>query len=60
MDYSIIHGRRIQVLIINNAHWRHDGIYKCIVSADNHHIQAETDLTVLSEYSNVYNYYGLY
>ena len=52
-DYSIIpDGGRSQILIINNAHWRHNGYYKCVVSTDNNQIQAEAFLTVLSEYSN--------
>ena len=48
-DYSLMRGYRSQVLIIINVQWRHDGVYKCIVSSDNHQVQAEAHLNVLSK-----------
>ena len=48
-DYYINAGRRRQVLIITNVHWRHEGVYTCIVSSRKSQIQAEASLNVPSE-----------
>ena len=48
-EYSLIARNRNQTLIINNAQWRHAGVYKCIASINGEVLEAETSLDVLSE-----------
>ena len=48
-DYSIIAEQRGQVLIINRVQRKHEGVYKCIVSSNNHQIIAEGNLKVSSK-----------
>ena len=50
-QYTIRSGRNSQVLIIEDAQWRHVGVYKCITDIDGMIIQAQTSLDVLSELS---------
>ena len=57
VDYTIIPGQSSQTLLITNVQWRHEGVYKCIVSSGNRHIQAEANLHVPSEYM-VVRYYA--
>lgn len=46
-DYLIKLGERSQVLIIRQAEWKYEGVYKCVVSTDNSTLQAEANLNVL-------------
>ena len=48
-EYSLIARNRSQTLIINNAQWRHAGVYKCIASINGEVLKAEASLDVLSE-----------
>ena len=47
--YTARSGRKSQALIIEDAQWRHVGVYKCITHIDGMIIQAQTSLDVLSE-----------
>ena len=42
-------GLRSHALIINNAQWKHTGVYKCIPSIGSKKIEAQTSLDVLSK-----------
>ena len=48
-QYTIRSGEKSQALIIEDAQWRHVGVYKCITHIDGMIIQAQTSLDVLSE-----------
>ena len=48
-QYTIRSGQKSQALIIEDAQWRHVGVYKCIADIDGMIIQAHTSLDVLSE-----------
>ena len=48
-QYTIKGGQKSQALIIEDAQWRHVGVYKCIADIDGMIIQAQTSLNVLSE-----------
>ena len=47
-NFSIIAGQRGQVFIITSVQWRHEGVYRCIVSSGNSQIKAEANLNVFS------------
>ena len=47
--YAVRIGQKSQALIIDDAQWRHVGVYKCIADIDGMIIQAQTSLDVLSE-----------
>ena len=47
--YTVRIGLKSQALIIDDAQWRHVGVYKCIADIDGMIIQAQTSLDVLSE-----------
>ena len=50
IDYSITPtGPRTQVLIITSAEWRHEGVYTCAVSSENHQIQVQASLNIPSK-----------
>ena len=42
-------GLRSHTLIVNNAQWKHIGVYKCIASIGSKKIEAQTSLNVLSK-----------
>ena len=48
-QYALRIGLKSQALIIDDAQWRHVGVYKCIADIDGMIIQAQTSLDVLSE-----------
>ena len=48
-QYAVRIGQKSQALIIDDAQWRHVGVYKCIADIDGMIIQAQTSLDVLSE-----------
>ena len=48
-EYTVTSEQKSQALIIDNAQWRHVGVYKCIADIDGMIIQAQTSLDVLSE-----------
>jgi hypothetical protein len=48
-QYTVRSGRKSQALIIDDAQWRHVGVYKCIAAIDGTVIEAQTSLDVLSE-----------
>ena len=49
-EYSFtLIGPRSHVLIINNAQWKHVGVYKCIASIDSKMIETQASLDVLSK-----------
>ena len=48
-QYTVGNGQKSQSLIINDAHWRHAGVYKCIATINNTIIDVQTSLDVLSE-----------
>ena len=48
-QYTVGNGQKSQSLIINDAHWRHAGVYKCIATVNNTIIEGQTSLDVLSE-----------
>ena len=48
-QYTIRSGQKSQALIIDDAQWRHVGVYKCIADIDGKVIQAQISLDVLSE-----------
>ena len=47
--YTVENGQKSQSLIINNAHWKHTGVYKCIATVNNIIIEVQTSLDVFSE-----------
>ena len=51
-DYLIKLGERSQLLIIREAEWKYEGVYKCIVSTDSNTVQAEANLSVLGKYES--------
>ena len=51
-QYTVTDGQKSQTLVINNAQWRHVGVYKCIASIGGTLIEAEANLDVLSELYN--------
>ena len=46
-DYLIKLGERSQVLIIREAEWKYEGVYKCVASTDSSTVQTEANLNVL-------------
>ena len=49
-EYSFtLIGPRSHALIINNAQWKHIGVYKCIASIDSKRIETQASLDVLSQ-----------
>ena len=48
-QYTVRNGQKSQTLIINDAQWRHAGVYKCIAAINGMIIEAQTSLDVLSE-----------
>jgi hypothetical protein len=48
-QYAVRNERKSQALIIDDAQWRHVGVYKCIAAIDGMIIEAQTSLDVLSE-----------
>ena len=52
-QYTIRSGEKSQTLIIDDAQWRHAGVYKCIADIDSMVIQVQASLDVLSELERV-------
>ena len=52
-QYTIRRGEKSQVLIIEDAQWRHMGVYMCIADIDSMVIQVQASLDVLSELERV-------
>ena len=52
---DIIPGENSLSLTINNVNWTYEGVYQCIISTENNHIEAETGLNVLSKLFTVRN-----
>ena len=52
-QYTVRSGQKSQALIIDDAQWRHVGVYKCIVDIDGMILEAQTSLDVLSELQRV-------
>ena len=52
-EYFIVAGQRSQALVVSKVQWKHVGVYKCIVSLDNHHLAAEGSLNVSSKCMHV-------
>lgn len=49
-EYSFtLIGLRSHALIINDAQWKHAGVYKCIASIDSKKTEAQTSLDVFSK-----------
>ena len=47
-QFTVRNGQKSQTVIINDAHWRHAGAYKCIAAINGTIIEAQTSLDVLS------------
>ena len=54
-QYTVRNGQKSQTLIIDNAQWRHAGVYKCIAAINGMIIEAQTSLDVLSKLYGVPN-----
>ena len=54
-DYLIKLGERSQVLIIREAEWKYEGVYKCVASTDNSTVHTEASLNVLGRKPNNIN-----